>query len=114
MPEPVPFNFAPLPKQTAYPTLERRARIVARLQRQKQFAKGPAFMRTVRYWGKGRKWPKTRQESKQRVLPYCRHHPVGPLREPDRAKRAWESHLGRAKWLTENGYRRLPRGGAPH
>jgi hypothetical protein len=35
-------------------------------------------------------------------------------RKPDRAKRAWESHLARARWLTENGYRHLLRGGAPH
>jgi hypothetical protein len=39
---------------------------------------------------------------------------MDPEREPDRARRAWESHLARAKWLTENGYRHLLRGGAPH
>jgi hypothetical protein len=39
---------------------------------------------------------------------------IDPEREPDRAKRAWESHLARAKWLTENGFRDLLRGGAPH
>ena len=39
---------------------------------------------------------------------------IDPAREPARAKRAWESHLARAKWLTENGYRHLLRGGAPH
>ena len=33
-------------------------------------------------------------------------------REPDRAKRAWESHLARARWMTEAGYRHLLRGGA--
>jgi Uncharacterized conserved protein (DUF2285) len=27
--------------------------------------------------------------------------------EPDRAKRVWESHLARAKWLMNNGYRHL-------
>ena len=35
-------------------------------------------------------------------------------REPERARRAWESHLARAKWMTENGYRHLLLGGAPH
>jgi len=35
-------------------------------------------------------------------------------REPDRARRAWESHLARARWMTEHGYRHLLRGGAPH
>jgi hypothetical protein len=39
---------------------------------------------------------------------------IDPEREPDRAKRAWESHLTGAKWMTENGFRHLLRGGAPH
>ena len=39
---------------------------------------------------------------------------IDPEREPDRAKRAWESHLARAKWMTENGFRHLLHGGAPH
>ena len=39
---------------------------------------------------------------------------IDPDREPGRAKRAWESHLARAKWMTESGYRHLLRGGAPH
>lgn len=32
---------------------------------------------------------------------------IDPLREPARARRIWESHLGRAKWLAEHGYRHL-------
>ena len=32
--------------------------------------------------------------------------------EPDRARRAFDSHLARAKWMTEHGYRHLLRGGA--
>lgn len=39
---------------------------------------------------------------------------IDPKKEPSRAKRAWESHLSRAKWMTESGYRHLVRGGAPH
>ena len=39
---------------------------------------------------------------------------IDPEREPDRAKRAWESHLARARWMTEAGYRHLLRGGAPN
>jgi hypothetical protein len=39
---------------------------------------------------------------------------IDPVREPDRARRAWDSHLARARWMTENGYRHLLRGGAPH
>jgi hypothetical protein len=39
---------------------------------------------------------------------------IDPDREADRARRAWESHLARARWMTEHGYRHLLRGGAPH
>ena len=39
---------------------------------------------------------------------------IDPTREADRARRAWDSHLARARWMTENGYRHLLRGGAPH
>jgi hypothetical protein len=34
---------------------------------------------------------------------------IDPSREPERARRAWESHLARAKWMTEHGYRDLLR-----
>jgi hypothetical protein len=37
---------------------------------------------------------------------------LDPEREPDRARRAFDSHLSRAKWMTEHGYRHLLRGGA--
>jgi hypothetical protein len=39
---------------------------------------------------------------------------LDPEREPDRARRVWESHLARASWMTESGYRHLVRGGVPH
>ena len=39
---------------------------------------------------------------------------LDPDREPDRARRAWATHLARARWMTEHGYRHLLRGGAPH
>ncbi len=39
---------------------------------------------------------------------------IDPAHEPDRARRAWETHLARARWMTEHGYRHLLRGGAPH
>jgi hypothetical protein len=32
---------------------------------------------------------------------------IDPIREPARARRAWESHLARAKWLAEHGHGRL-------
>ncbi|RWK58025.1 DUF2285 domain-containing protein [Mesorhizobium sp.] len=39
---------------------------------------------------------------------------IDPEREPDRAHRAWETHLARARWMTTTGYRFLLQGGAPH
>jgi len=41
---------------------------------------------------------------------------IDPDREPGRARRAWETHLARAQWMSETGYRHLLRGGAsnPH
>jgi hypothetical protein len=37
---------------------------------------------------------------------------LDPQHEPDRARRAFDSHLSRAKWMTEHSYRHLLRGGA--
>jgi hypothetical protein len=39
---------------------------------------------------------------------------LDPEREPDRARRAFETHLARARWMTQHGYRHLLRGGPPH
>ncbi|WP_188610304.1 DUF2285 domain-containing protein [Chelatococcus reniformis] len=39
---------------------------------------------------------------------------IDPALEPERARRTWESHLARARWMTEHGYRHLVRGGPPH
>lgn len=39
---------------------------------------------------------------------------LDPEREPDRARRVWESHLARARWMTETGYCNLVRGGTAH
>ena len=36
---------------------------------------------------------------------------LDPEHEPDRARRAFDSHLSRAKWMMEHGYRLLLRGG---
>ena len=35
-------------------------------------------------------------------------------KDQGRAKRVWQSHLARAKWMTEIRYRQLLRDGAPH
>jgi hypothetical protein len=37
---------------------------------------------------------------------------LDPGQDSDRARREFESHLSRAKWMAEHGYRRLLRGGA--
>jgi hypothetical protein len=39
---------------------------------------------------------------------------IDPALEPERAQRAWASHLSRAQWMTKHGYRHLLRGGPPH
>ena len=39
---------------------------------------------------------------------------IDPDSEPVRARQSWETHLARAHWMTENGFRHLLRGGAPH
>ncbi|MEI2805263.1 MULTISPECIES: DNA -binding domain-containing protein [Paracoccaceae] len=40
---------------------------------------------------------------------------IDPVREPDRARRVHDSHLARARWMTQSGYRQLlgPRSGTP-
>ena len=38
---------------------------------------------------------------------------LDPAENSEHAKRIWASHLARARWMTENGYRHLLRGGAP-
>jgi hypothetical protein len=37
---------------------------------------------------------------------------LDPEREPDRARRAFDSHLSRARWMTGHGYRQVLRRGA--
>ncbi|MCP3477640.1 DUF2285 domain-containing protein [Bradyrhizobium sp. CCGUVB1N3] len=38
---------------------------------------------------------------------------IDPVREPGRARQAYESHLARAVWMTEHGYRHLLHGDVP-
>lgn len=37
---------------------------------------------------------------------------IDPDREPGRARNAFDSHMARAKWMADHGYRHLLRGGA--
>jgi len=39
---------------------------------------------------------------------------IDPVQEPDRARRVWESHLERAKWMMTHGYQHLLSRGAAH
>ncbi|WP_376702519.1 DUF2285 domain-containing protein [Mesorhizobium sp. ISC25] len=39
---------------------------------------------------------------------------IDPEKELERAFRAWETHLARARWMTTTGYKYLLAGGAPH
>jgi len=38
---------------------------------------------------------------------------LDPAREPERARRVYDSHLARARWMTKHGYRLLVREGSP-
>jgi hypothetical protein len=63
---------------------------------------GPAYLRLLDADAQGADW----REVARVVL-----H-LDPGQETDHARRAFESHLSRAKWMTEHGYRDLLRGGA--
>lgn len=39
---------------------------------------------------------------------------IDPDKESERARRAWETHLARARWMTEIGYMFLLKGGVPN
>ena len=55
------------------------------------------YLRTLDAHAEGTAW-----EEVARIILH-----IDPEHEPDRAKRAYESHLARAKWMTEKGYGHL-------
>jgi hypothetical protein len=63
------LTFTTLPKSTVNPTLDRRTKIIARLEEQKALLRDPGYMRLVRAWGKNDSGEKAMMEKKQRVLP---------------------------------------------
>jgi hypothetical protein len=71
------LNIVPLPKSGGNPTLDRRARIIARLEEQKLLLNDSAYMRSVRSWSKGDDGRKVLVETKQRVLPWWSAQPNG-------------------------------------
>ena len=71
------LTFTTLPKSTVNPTLDRRTKIIARLEEQKALLRDPAYMRAVRAWGKNDNGEKVMIEKKQRVLPWWSAQPNG-------------------------------------
>ena len=65
------LTLTTLPTIGANPTLDRRARIIARLEEQKSLLADPSYTRTIRTWVK-QNGEKTPVEKQQRVLPSWR------------------------------------------
>jgi hypothetical protein len=63
------LNIVPLPKSGGNPTLDRRARVIARLEEQKLLLNDSSYTRSVRSWSKNADGRKVLVETKQRVLP---------------------------------------------
>jgi hypothetical protein len=72
-----PLNFTALQKPSTNPTLDRRSRVIARLEEQKLLLADPNYKRTVRSWLKNEAGEKSHVETKQRVLPWWTAQPNG-------------------------------------
>ncbi len=70
------LTFTTLPKPGANPTLDRRAKVIARLEEQEQLLNNPNFARTVRT-SVQKDGEKTVVEKQQRVMPWWRVLPDG-------------------------------------
>jgi hypothetical protein len=71
------LNFTALQKPSADPMLDRRARIIERLEEQKLLLKDPTYRRPVRSWVKNDQGEKSLVETKQRILPWWSAQPNG-------------------------------------
>lgn len=71
------LSFTTLQKPSANPTLDRRARVIARLDEQKLLLSDPNYKRSVRSWTKNEAGEKALIETKQRVLPWWTAQPNG-------------------------------------
>ena len=71
------LTFTTLPKPSADPTLDRRTKIIARLDEQKRLLADPTYMRVVRSWAKSETGEKSVVEKKQRVLQWWTQTPNG-------------------------------------
>jgi hypothetical protein len=70
------LTFTTLPKPSANPTLDRRTKIIARLEEQKLLLNDPNYTRAVRTWVK-KDGEKSVVEKKQRGLPWWSLAPNG-------------------------------------
>jgi hypothetical protein len=71
------LNIVALPKTSSNPTLDRRNRVIARLEEQKLLLREPGYQRVVRSWSNNEAGEKALVESKQRVLPWWAVQPNG-------------------------------------
>lgn len=71
------LNFITLQKPSTNPTLDRRARVIARLEEQKLLLNDPTYKRSVRSSTKNEAGEKSLVETKQRVLPWWSAQPNG-------------------------------------
>jgi hypothetical protein len=70
------LTFTTIPTPGGNPTLDRRAKVIARLEEQKLLLKDPNYSRTVRTWVK-KEDVRTAVEKHQRVPLWWRQHPNG-------------------------------------
>jgi hypothetical protein len=70
------LTFTALPQPGTNPTLDRRTKVIERLEEQKRLVSDPNYTRTVRTWTK-KDGEKTAIEKHQRVLPWWRIAPNG-------------------------------------
>lgn len=71
------LTFRTLPKPSLNPTLDRRTKIIARLEEQKRLLADPTYTRTVRAWKKSETGEKAVVEKRQRILPWWATAPNG-------------------------------------
>lgn len=70
------LTFTTIPTPGGNPTLDRRDRVIARLEEQKLLLKDPNFTRTIRSWVK-KDGERVMVEKQQRVPSWWRQHPNG-------------------------------------
>jgi hypothetical protein len=72
------FTFTALPPIEVNPVIDRRTRMIARLEEQKLLLKDPGYLRSVKVWIE-KDGERTLVEKNQRVLPWWRITPNGSV-----------------------------------